>query len=73
MIVRQVTRAPIKAVTARGRVQLGVGVATPAGPVDARTLVSGLIFLCGLVMLRMEDTTCEIDEVYERLSTAMAQ
>ena len=73
VLLRQVSRAPIKAITARGRVQLAVGVATPAGPLDARVLAIPLIFLCGLVMLRMEDRECEIDEVYTRLSAAMGQ
>ena len=73
LLVRQVARAPIKAITARGRIHVGVGVATPPGPIDARALTSSLVFLCGLVMLRMEDTKCNIDEVYKRLSAAMAR
>jgi hypothetical protein len=73
IVVRQTVRAPLKAIVGHGRIQVGVAVSTDAGPVDATVLSTSLVFIAGLIMLRMEDTRCGIDEIYSRLSAAMAQ
>ncbi|HEX2784958.1 MAG TPA: hypothetical protein VHN36_15345 [Ilumatobacteraceae bacterium] len=71
VLLRQRCGVPLKSVSLRGGVGLAPAILTPAGPIDAVVLGQSWILVGGLVILRIDDLTVSIDEVYRRLQIAM--